>query len=93
VDGSTAAVWIAEDGVLFTPSAPPAIPSVSVAFVRARAERAGLDIRTEVLEWERFQAAEEAFVSNAFGGAVAVRGRGGRAFSVVAGLFEEVWPR
>lgn len=91
VDGSTAAVWIAEGGVLYTPPAPPAIPSVSVAFVRAQARRAGLDIRMEPVTWERFRAAEEAFLTNAFGGAVAVRGRGGALFARVAELFDEAW--
>jgi branched-subunit amino acid aminotransferase/4-amino-4-deoxychorismate lyase len=91
VDGSTAAVWIAEGGVLYTPPAPPAIPSVSVAFVRAQAQRAGLDIRVESITWQRFDAAEEAFLTNAFGGAVAVRGRGGAMFTRAAELFAEVW--
>jgi branched-subunit amino acid aminotransferase/4-amino-4-deoxychorismate lyase len=91
VDGSTAAVWIAEGGVLYTPPAPPAIPSVSVAFVREQAPRAGLDIHMEPVTWQRFDAAEEAFLSNAFGGAVAVRGRGGAIFARVAELFAEAW--
>lgn len=91
VDGSTSAVWIAERGTLFTPPAPPAIPSVSVAFVRAQAERAELDIRVEPVSWERFEAAEEAFLTNAFGGAVPVRGRGGELFARVAALFAEAW--
>jgi branched-subunit amino acid aminotransferase/4-amino-4-deoxychorismate lyase len=91
VDGSTSAIWIAESGVLLTPPAPPAIPSVSVAFVRAQAARAGLDIRVEPISWERFEAAEEAFLTNAFGGAAPVRGRGGEFFARVAGLFAEVW--
>jgi branched-subunit amino acid aminotransferase/4-amino-4-deoxychorismate lyase len=91
VDGSTAAVWIAEGAVLYTPPAPPAIPSVSVAFVRAQAQRAGFDIRMEPVTWQRFEAAEEAFLTNAFGGAVAVRARGGALFARVAELFGEVW--
>ena len=91
IDGSTAAIWIAENGTLFTTPAPPAIPSVSVAFVRAQAERAGLDVRVEPIGWQRFEAADEAFLTNAFGGAARVRGRGGRQFARVAGLFAEVW--
>jgi branched-subunit amino acid aminotransferase/4-amino-4-deoxychorismate lyase len=91
IDGSTAAIWIAENGVLFTPPAPPAIPSVSVAFVRAQAKRAGLDVRVEPVNWQRFEAADEAFLTNAFGGAAPVRGRGGELFSDVTGLFAEVW--
>jgi branched-subunit amino acid aminotransferase/4-amino-4-deoxychorismate lyase len=91
VDGSTSAIWIAEAGVLFTPPAPPAIPSVSVAFVCAQAERAELDIHVEPISWERFEAADEAFLTNAFGGVAPVRGRGGAVSSVVAELFAEVW--
>ena len=92
VDGSTAAIWIAERGNLFTPPAPPAIPSVSVAFVRAQAAAAGLPISVEPIAWERFEAADEAFLTNAFGGAAPVRSRGGEQFARVAALFAEVWP-
>jgi para-aminobenzoate synthetase / 4-amino-4-deoxychorismate lyase len=91
VDGSTSAIWIAENGVLLTPPAPPAIPSVSVAFVRAQAQSAALEIRVEPLTWERFDAADEAFLTNAFGGAVPIRGRGGELFARVARLFAEAW--
>jgi branched-subunit amino acid aminotransferase/4-amino-4-deoxychorismate lyase len=93
VDGSTAAIWIAEGDTLLTPPAPPAIPSVSVAFVRARADAAGLDARVEAFSWERFEAADEAFLTNAFGGAMAVRGRGGAGFSAVRAIFDAVWAR
>lgn len=91
IDGSTAAIWIAEPGALVTPPSPPAIPSVAVAFVRAQAVRAGLDVRVEPITWQRFEAADEAFLTNAFGGAAAVRGRGGEQFERVAALFAEVW--
>jgi len=91
VDGSTAAIWIAEGSALFTPPAPPAIPSVSVAFVAAQALRAGLDVRVETLTWERFEAADEAFFTNAFGGAAPVRGRVGARFEAVRSLFVEAW--
>jgi anthranilate/para-aminobenzoate synthase component I/branched-subunit amino acid aminotransferase/4-amino-4-deoxychorismate lyase len=91
VDGSTACVWIVEGGTLVTPPAPPAIPSVSRAFVLANAERAGLTIRVEPISWLRFEAADEAFFTNAFGGAAAVRGRSGEVFSAVKGLFDEAW--
>ena len=91
IDGSTSAVWIAEGSTLVTPPAPPAIPSVSVAFVRAQTQRAALDIRIEPLTWQRFVEADEAFLTNAFGGAAPVRGRGGAQFSAVAALFDVVW--
>jgi len=91
IDGSTAAIWIAEHGVLVTPPSPPAIPSVSVAFVRAQATRAGLDLRVEPITWQRFEAADEAFLTNAFGGAAQVRGRGGEQFARVSALFARAW--
>lgn len=91
VDGSTAAVWIAENGSLITPPAPLAIPSVSVAFVRAQARHAGLRVRVEPFSWVRFGAAEEAFLTNAFGGIVPVRGRGGECCERVGALFAEAW--
>jgi branched-subunit amino acid aminotransferase/4-amino-4-deoxychorismate lyase len=93
VDGSTACVWIAESGVLVTPAAPPAIPSVSRAFLIDHAERNGLEIRIEPISWERFEGADGAFFTNAFGGAAPVRGREGPAYSLVKGLFDEVWAR
>ncbi len=91
IDGSTSCVWIVERGVLITPPAPPAIPSVSRAFVLASAERAGLDVRVERISWQRFESADEAFFTNAFGGAAPVRGRAGAVFSAVKGLFDEAW--
>jgi len=91
LDGSTAAVWIAEDGVAITPPAAHAIPSVSVAFVSAAASSIGLEVRREPISWERFEAAEEAFLTNALGGCAPVRGRGGAVCTAVAGLFAEVW--
>lgn len=90
-DGSTSAVWIAEGGVLATPPAPPAVPSVSVAFVLEQAWRTGLEVRVEPIAWRRFETAEEAFLTNAFGGAAPVRGRGGELFTRVAELFAEAW--
>jgi anthranilate/para-aminobenzoate synthase component I/branched-subunit amino acid aminotransferase/4-amino-4-deoxychorismate lyase len=91
VDGSTSCVWIVEGDTLVTPPAPPAIPSVSHAFVLANAQRAGLVVRIEPVTWERFEAADEAFFTNAFGGAAPLRGRGGAVFSAVKGLFDEAW--
>jgi para-aminobenzoate synthetase / 4-amino-4-deoxychorismate lyase len=91
LDGSTAAVWIAENGVAITSLAPPAIPSVSAAFVSAAASSIGLEIRREPISWERFETADEAFLTNAFGGCVPVRGRGGAVCSAVAGLFGQLW--
>ena len=91
IDGSTSALWIAEKGVLVTPPAPPAIPSVSVAFVLEHAAEAGIETRVEAVSWERFEAADEAFFTNAYGGAAPVRGRAGACFSAVKGFFDEAW--
>jgi len=90
-DGSTATLWIAESGALVTPPAPPAIPGVARAFVLASAQRAGLAVRVEPLTWARFEAADEAFFTNAFGGVARVRGRGGRLHARVAELFAAAW--
>ena len=91
IDGSTATVWIAESGALVTPPAPPAIPGVARAFVLASAQRAGLAVRVEPLSWMRFEAADEAFFTNAFGGVARVRGRGGHLHARVAELFAAAW--
>ena len=91
LDGSTSTVWIAENGAVVTPPAPPAIPGVSRAFALDAAARAGLPVRVGPMSWERFDAADEAFLTNAFGGAAAVRGRGGPLFDGVAEFFAQVW--
>lgn len=91
IDGGTATVWIAEGPMLFTPPTPSAIAGVARAFVLRRARDIHMRIVTEPILWERFEAADEAFLTNAFGGAVAVRGRGRYAFGAVAEMFEELW--
>lgn len=90
-DGSTATAWIAESGTLVTPPAPPAIPGVARAFILASAELTGVALRVEPLSWERFEAADEAFFTNAFGGVAQVRGRGGHLHARVAELFAAAW--
>ena len=92
VDGSTAAVWIAEKGSLVTVPAPPAIASVSREFVLDAAAASGLDARIEAISWERFEAADEAFLTNALGGCAALRGRGGPLSARVASWFAQLWP-
>ncbi len=91
LDGSTAAVWIAENGALFTVPAPPAIASVSRAFVLDAARAAGVVTRIEPITWERFEAADEAFLTNALAGCVALRGRGGPLSEQVAMWFADLW--
>ena len=91
VDGSTSAVWLVEGGSLLTVSAPPAVASVSAAFVREQAAREGIDVRTEPISWERFCAADEAFLTNALGGCAAIRGRGGPTTELVSSWFDRAW--
>jgi len=92
VDGSTSTIWIAENGELVTVPAPSAIPGVARAFVLEGASSAGIVARIEPVSWERFADADEAFLTNAFGGAVAVRGRGGPAYDSVDAFFTAIWP-
>ena len=91
IDGSTATVWIVEEGVLITPPAPPAIPGVARAFVLWSLAGVGLQVRVEQLTWERFASADEALFTNAFGGSAPVRGRGGPVNAIVSGLFSSLW--
>lgn len=91
VDGSTAAVWIVEKDTLVTVPAPPAIASVSREFVVESARRAGVAVRIEPVGWQRFELADEAFLTNALGGCVALRGRGGRVSGLVASWFTHLW--
>ena len=69
----------------------PAVRTSLRAFVLASAGEAGLTVRIEPITWDRFEAADEAFLTNAFGGAVPVRERGGAVLERVAGLFAGVW--
>lgn len=91
VDGGTATVWIAEGPTLVTPPAPPAVAGAARSFLLRRAGGINLSVTVEPVSWHRFEAADEAFLTNAFGGAVAIRGRGGYLFKAVEELFEEMW--
>lgn len=91
VDGGTASVWTVTDGVAITPPAPDAVAGVARAFLLDALERAGMPVRVEPLPPQLFAKADEAFLTNAFGGAVAVRGRGGPVFDRVAALFADLW--
>jgi branched-subunit amino acid aminotransferase/4-amino-4-deoxychorismate lyase len=91
IDGGTATVWIAEGPALFTPPAPPAVAGVARAFLIQAAPDAHIRVEVEALSWERFEQADEAFLTNAFGGVAAVRGRGGTVYRAVAALFDEMW--
>ena len=91
VDGGTASVWAVADGVAVTPPAPDAVAGVARAFLLDALVRAGIPVHVEPLSPHAFLAADEAFLTNAFGGAVAVRERGGPVFDRVAAIFAELW--
>lgn len=90
-DGGSASVWIAEGAVLVTPPAPPAVAGVARAFLLDAAPSEGIKARVETITWDRFLAADEAFLTNAFGGCVAVRGRGGCVAAAAAAIFDAMW--
>jgi branched-subunit amino acid aminotransferase/4-amino-4-deoxychorismate lyase len=88
VDGGSATVWAVAEGVLLTPSTPPAVAGVARRFIlREVAPSAGVPSEVRAVSWEELEHAEELLLSNAVGGLVAVRGRGGR----VAELLGEAW--
>ena len=91
IDGGSATVWIVEGTTLVTPPSPPAVAGVARAFLLRAAPDEHLRIEVEPLRWERFQAADEAFLTNAFGAAVAVRDRGGMVLRAVDAIFDEMW--
>jgi len=91
VDGSTANVWLRLGDRLVTPPAGPAIAGVARAVVLAHAAGLGLHAEAAEVTIEDFERAEEAFLTNALGGAVALRGRGGPAHEAVARLFARLW--
>ena len=91
IDGGTATVWSVTDGVVTTPPAPDAVAGVARAFLLDALSAAGTPVRVEPLSPRELAKADEAFLTNAFGGAVAVRGRGGPVFDRVAAIFAELW--
>jgi branched-subunit amino acid aminotransferase/4-amino-4-deoxychorismate lyase len=91
LDGGTASVWAVIGNDLVTPPAPAAVAGVARAFLLDACARAGVPARVEDLEFEALDGADEIFLTNAFAGAVAVRGRGGRVFAAVAEEFAELW--
>lgn len=77
VDGSTATLWLVVDGALHTPPAPPAVAGVCREMVRDAAADLGVAVVERTLTRADLDAAEEVWLSNAHGGMVAVRHRGG----------------
>ena len=91
VDGGSASIWVVDGMRLLTPPAPPAIAGVGRRLVLREAIGAGLHAEVMLLTPADLDAADEVFVTNAFGGAVALRGRGGPVTARVAGLFARDW--
>lgn len=91
IDGSSANVWLAWGATLATPAAPPAIAGVARRLVLARAEEVGLRTDVRELRLEDVESADEVILTNAYGGAVAARGRGGSAERALRELFASVW--
>lgn len=77
IDGSTATLWLVQDGVLATPPSPPAVAGVARELVFDIAGELGIDAVERRLHLSDLDSADEAWLSNAFGGMVPVRGRGG----------------
>lgn len=91
LDGSTASVWAVVRGVLVTPPAPEAVAGVARAFLLDACARVGVPVRVADIDIATLEGADELFLTNAFAGAVAVRGRGDRVFAAVSEEFTELW--
>jgi len=91
LDGGTASVWAVIGDDLLTPPAPAAVAGVARAFLLDACSRVGVPARVAELDVGSLERADELFLTNAFAGAVAVRGRGGRVFAAVAEEFSELW--
>jgi branched-subunit amino acid aminotransferase/4-amino-4-deoxychorismate lyase len=83
-------VWAVVDGTLVTPPAPPAIAGVARRYVLEHPDL-GFEVRVDRLPWAALEDADEVFLTNAFAGAVAARGRRGPLGEQVALLFRELW--
>jgi para-aminobenzoate synthetase/4-amino-4-deoxychorismate lyase len=77
IDGSTASIWLVRDGVMATPCSPPAVAGVCRELVFDSAREAGVPAAQVTLTLADLDAADEVWLSNAYGGLVAVRGRSG----------------
>ncbi len=91
IDGGSASVWAVSAGVAVTPPAPFAVAGVARALLLEALPRAGVEARVEPLPLADVLAADELFLTNAFAGAVAVRGRGGPVAAAARRVFDDVW--
>jgi branched-subunit amino acid aminotransferase/4-amino-4-deoxychorismate lyase len=93
IDGSSATVWAVIDDTLVTVPAPPAVAGVARAFILREAPRLGLEVSVRPLHLSEVEGAAEVMLTNAFGGAVAVRERGGPVTDAIRQLFGALWNR
>ena len=91
IDGGTATLWLAMRGVLVTALAPPAIPGVARAWLLEHAASLGLRTDVRPVAPEDLDFAEEVLLTNAFAGAIAVRGSGGKVAEVARWAFAGLW--
>lgn len=87
IDGATASVWIRVGTRLLTPPAPPAVDGIARGVVFDHATQCGYEAVECVLSPGDLKTADEVFMSNALAGVVPVRGRSGRAVSVLGDVF------
>lgn len=92
IDAGTSTIWIVSGGAILTPPAPPAVAGVARAFLLDALAASGDPARVEALSADDLAGASEVFLTNAFGGAACVRGRGpGPASERVASIFDQMW--
>lgn len=91
IDGATATVWAVFGRTLVTPPAPPAVAGVARRLViRELAPALWLAIEVRELSLNELEGADEVVLSNAVGGVVAARGRGGAVSVSLRGALTEL---
>jgi branched-chain amino acid aminotransferase len=91
IDGSTASVWAVFGTKLVTPSSPPAIHGVGRMVIEELAPKLGFTVESRAFDYDELVRADEAMLSNATGGAVAVRHRGGPISAALAHEFRQLY--
>lgn len=91
IDGGTATVWVVIADRVVTPPAPGAIAGVARAFALDACARAAVPATVAPFDRRAVESADEVFLTNAFAGAVAVRGRGGPVCASLAEEFARLW--
>lgn len=89
VDGSTASVWLRFGDRLVTPPSPPAVAGVVRGLVFDVAASLGFTAEEGRLARGDLDSADEVFLTNAYGGVVPVRDRGGAAAEALADVLRE----